>query len=231
MVEKVYDGRQLMKKRGLFITFEGIDGAGKTTQLDLLYEELRLKHLDVIKVREPGSTDIGEKIRSLLADQDSRIFPYTELLLFFSSRVQLIEEIIKPALEKGKIILCDRFHDATVAYQSYGRGLDLDIVRALERIFVLPLKPDKTFLLDCSYNVAKQRLSKRDNKTRIENMNRAFFERVREGYFALAKQEHDRIVVIDANNGIERTSKEIKGNFYKWINTIHYRLIHNNRHK
>jgi dTMP kinase len=215
-----------MNKKGLLITFEGIDGAGKTTQLNLLYEELVSKHIDVVKIREPGSTDIGERIRGLLADRDMKILPYTELLLFFASRVQLIEQVINPAIEKGKIILCDRFHDATVAYQSYGRGLSLDVIKSLEKMFILPLKPDKTFLLDCSYNVARKRLSKRDNKTRIEIMNRVFFEKVRTGYLTLAKHETDRIVVIDANNNIERIKEQIRDNFYRWINTTRYRFSH-----
>lgn len=213
-----------MKQKGLFITFEGIDGAGKTTQLILLYEELKKKNFNVINVREPGSTTVGEKIREFLSDSKQNILPSTELLLFFASRVQLIEEVIIPQLSMGKIILCDRFLDATVAYQSFGRGLSLDKVRLLEREFILPLKPDITFLLDCSYNIAKQRLSQRGNKTRIEIMDKAFFEKVRQGYLSIAKQEMDRIVVINANKPIKNVGKQIKDVFYKWIENLNYRI-------
>ncbi|MGB9735548.1 MAG: dTMP kinase [bacterium] len=206
-----------MKQRGLFITFEGIDGAGKTTQLELLYRELRLKNFNVIRLREPGGTTVGERIRELLADKTQKVLPYTELLLFFASRVQLLEEVIKPELQNGKIILCDRFHDATVAYQGYGRGLNLDTVKMLEREFVLPLKPDRTFLLDCTYHVARKRLSTRGNKTRIEVMDKVFFERVRQGYLSIAKQDKDRVVVIDASNSIDKIKKQIRDSFYEWV--------------
>jgi dTMP kinase len=205
-----------MAKKGLFITFEGIDGSGKTTQLELLYNELLSKKVDIVKVREPGSTSIGEKIRSLLSDKELAILPYTELLLFFSSRVQLIGEVIKPEIGTGRIILCDRFHDATVAYQSYGRGLSLDVVKMLEKTFVLPIKPDRTFLLDCSYDVARQRMFARSNKTRIEMMDRGFFDRVRNGYLAIAKQEQNRVVVMNANKGIDEIHKQIEDDFLKW---------------
>ena len=205
-----------MIKRGLFITFEGIDGSGKTTQLELLQKELLFNKADVVRMREPGSTEIGEEIRSLLADKKLDIMPYTELLLFFSSRVQLIEELIKPARQRGKIILCDRFHDATVAYQSYGRGLSLDTIKVLENIFVLPLRPDRTFLLDCSYETAKRRMKARRSETRIEMMDRAFFERVREGYLALAHQEPERIAVIDANKSVGEIHEQIRDDFFRW---------------
>ncbi len=208
--------KRSMIKRGLFITFEGIDGSGKTTQLELLYKELLLKKAGVIKMREPGSTNAGEKIRSLLADKRLYIAPAAELLLFFSSRVQLIEELIKPGLQKGKLILCDRFHDATVAYQSYGRGLNLDTIKVLENIFVLPVRPDRTFLLDCSYETAKRRMAARSGETRIEMMDRVFFERVREGYLALAHQEQDRIAVIDANKGVGEIHEQIRDDFFRW---------------
>ncbi len=205
-----------MNKKGIFITFEGIDGSGKTTQLELLYKKLILKKVDVVRMREPGSTDVGEKIRSLLADKKLDIMPYTELLLFFSSRVQLIEELIQPALKRGKTILCDRFHDATVAYQSYGRGLSTDTIKMLERTFVLPVKPDRTFLLDCSYETAKRRMSKRSGKTRIEMMDRIFFERVRKGYLTIARQEPDRVILINANKGIDEIQGQIEDDFCKW---------------
>ncbi len=205
-----------MNGKGAFITFEGIDGSGKTTQLELLYKELLSRKVDVIKTREPGGTIPGERIRNLLSDKQFNMEPVTELLLFFSSRVQLIEELIKPALKTGKTVLCDRFHDATVAYQSYGRGLSMDMVTTLEKAFVLPVKPDRTFLLDCPYEVAKNRMSARNYKTRIETMDRAFFDRVRQGYLNIAKSEPDRIVVVDATGTIEDVHRYIKDDFFSW---------------
>ena len=219
-VRTVWAGKSMvekyMVKKGLFITFEGIDGSGKTTQLELLHKDLLFNKADVVRMREPGSTNAGEKIRSLLADKRLYIAPAAELLLFFSSRVQLIEELIKPGLQKGKIILCDRFHDATVAYQSYGRGLNLDTIKVLENVFVLPVRPDRTFLLDCSYETAKRRMTARSGETRIEMMDRVFFERVREGYLALAHQEPERIAVIDANKSVGEIHERIRDDFFSW---------------
>lgn len=208
-----------MGRKGLFITFEGIDGSGKTTQVELLYNDLLLKNIDAIKIREPGTTITGEKIRSLLADKQLDILPYTELLLFFASRVQLIEALIKPELKKKKIILCDRFHDATVAYQGYGRRLKMDIISMLEKAFVGSAKPDRTYLIDCTYAVAKKRIGSRHIKERIEIMDKNFFNRVRKGYLAIAKKEQGRIVVINADNNIDNIHKQIKDDFFRWAKT------------
>ncbi len=191
-----------MKEKGLFITFEGIDGSGKTTQLQLLYEKLLAMNKPVIRLREPGSTELGEKIRNVISDKYIEISDYAELLLFFASRVQLIKESINPALEEGKIVLCDRFNDATIAYQSYGRGVPLDIASTLEKLFILPLKPDVTFLLDCRYETAVKRMNSRPNQTRIELLDKTFFKKVKNGYLGLAKNEPERFVVINADEDI-----------------------------
>jgi len=152
-----------MNKKGLLISFEGIDGSGKTTQLKLLYNELMSRGIDTIKTREPGGTIPGERIRQLLSDRQLEIQPDTELILFFASRVQLIKERIIPALNQNKIILCDRFQDATVAYQGYGRGISMDMITIFEKAFTFLMKPDRTFLLDCPYAAAKKRLNRRSN--------------------------------------------------------------------
>lgn len=205
-----------MNRKGAFITFEGIDGSGKTTQLELLCSDLLTNGTDVLKTREPGGTATGEKIRHLLSDKESTMGPLTELLLFFASRAQLIEELIKPALEKGRTVICDRFHDATVAYQSYGRGLSLDLITMLEKTFVLPVKPDRSYLLDCPYAAARDRMSSRGDTTRFEMMDRAFFDRVREGYLAIAKEEPGRMIVIDATGTIEDVHRHIRDDFFRW---------------
>ncbi len=203
--------------KGAFITFEGIDGSGKSTQIELLYRELQTRKFRVIKTREPGGTATGEKVRYLLADRRLNMEPHTELLLFFASRVQIIEEIIKPALKSNSVVLCDRFHDATVAYQGYGRGLDRDTIAMLEKAFVLPVKPDRTYLLDCSYETARERMSRRRDTTRIEMMDRAFFDRVRQGYLHIAEAEPGRVVVIDADRDIDAIHKQIRDDFLKWM--------------
>lgn len=205
-----------MGKKGLFITFEGIDGSGKTTQLELLYNDLLSKNIDVVKTREPGGTALGEKIRQLLADKHFDVLPPTELLLFFSSRVQLIESFIKPGLKKKKIILCDRFHDATVAYQGYGRGLTMDSITMLEKAFIGSAKPDRTYVLDCPYELARKRMKTRQAKERIEIMDKSFFNRVRKGYLTIARAEPDRVIIIDAVGGIEYIHEQIKDDFFRW---------------
>ncbi len=202
-------------KKGLFVTFEGIDGSGKTTQLELLEQELASRIPRVRTIREPGGTPTGERIRALLADRGLNILPPAELLLFFSSRVQLIDELIEPELRKGSVLLCDRFHDATVAYQCYGRGLSLDTIRMLEQAFVLPVKPDITFLLDCSFTTAAKRMSARGARARIELMDRAFFERVREGYHAIARQEPERVIVVDAAGSAAKIHAHISELFFR----------------
>ncbi len=204
-----------MVKKGLLITFEGIDGSGKTTQIELLERELASRIPGVRMVREPGGTQTGERIRDLLADRTLNILPPAELLLFFASRAQLIGELIEPELRKGGVLLCDRFHDATIAYQSYGRGLSLDTIRMLEQAFVLPLRPDITFLLDCSYEVAKKRMSARGARARIEMMDRRFFERVRDGYHAIARREPERVVVVDAAGSIGAVHTHISNLFFR----------------
>ncbi len=205
-----------MGTKGLFITFEGIDGSGKTTQLELLYGDLRKKGITPVRTREPGGTALGEKVRTLLADRCLDILPSTELLLFFSSRVQLVESLIRPAIEEGQVVLCDRFHDATVAYQGYGRGLSRNAIAMLERMFVGRVRPDRTYLLDCSYVTAQKRMMSRAAKERIESMDRTFFDRVRKGYRDIAKSEPGRVVVMDGGRRIDAVHKLIKDDFLRW---------------
>ncbi|MBO4686980.1 MAG: dTMP kinase, partial [Clostridiales bacterium] len=149
--------------KGLFVTFEGIDGSGKSTQISMLSEDLKKKGIPFILIREPGATPIGEKIRTILLDKaNSKMHARTELLLYEAARAQIVEERIRPELEKGTVVICDRFYDSTVAYQGYARGLDLDAIGYLNRWSTDELKPDITFLFDLPEEVAYQRRNGRE---------------------------------------------------------------------
>jgi dTMP kinase len=202
--------------RGRFITFEGMDGCGKTTQFRLLAQRLRERGKDVTETVEPGGTAIGQQIRRILLDPASaEIQPRTELLLYFASRAQNVAQVIRPALERGSIVLCDRFTDSTLVYQGCGRGLDTGIVRDLDRIACGGLKPDTTMLIDIDLETSLQRARRRNERTgpaesRIDDEGAAFHERVRSGYLALAEAERDRIVVIDGRAGIGEVAARIR---------------------
>lgn len=203
-------------QRGRFITFEGIDGCGKTTQFRLLAQWLRGQGKDVVETVEPGGTAIGQQIRRILLDPASAdIQPRAELLLYFASRAQNVDQVIRPALESGRTVLCDRFTDSTLVYQGCGRGLDMDVVRDLDRIACRGLKPDVTFLIDIDLETSLMRARRRNERvgqseSRIDEEDTAFHERVRQGYLALAKAEPDRIVVIDGAAPIAEVGQRIR---------------------
>jgi dTMP kinase len=199
-----------MARRGKFITFEGLDGTGKSTQMRKLAAELRKAGHKVVETREPGGTATGEKIRRVLLDSATAgLDPMAEMALMFASRAQHIAQVIEPGLSAGTIVLCDRFTDSTEAYQGSGRRLGSDAVLQLHRILCGDLQPDITLLLDSnpqtSLNRARRR-NERDSKkssrgqdeNRFEKETRAFFGRVRDGYLAIAKREQGRVVMIDA---------------------------------
>jgi dTMP kinase len=204
--------------RGRFITFEGLDGCGKSTQLEKLAGVLRAQGLSVIVTREPGGTETGEKIRKLLLDTaTSELSPMAELALMFASRAQHIKEIIRPAMAEGKIVLCDRFTDSTEAYQGGGRKLGSAPVLALHRILCGDLQPELTILMDSDVAHSVER-ARRRNRTRgrgendegrFEQENRRFFGRVRNAYLALAAREQQRVVVVDARGAVNETHKKI----------------------
>ncbi len=204
-------------QRGRFITFEGIDGCGKTTQFRMLARWLRDHGRDVVETVEPGGTSIGQQIRRILLDPaNAEIHPRAELLLYFASRAQNVEQVIRPALDAGRTVLCDRFTDSTLVYQGCGRGLDTEVVRDLDRIACRGLKPDVTFLIDIDLETSLARAKRRNERTgpsesRIDEESAAFHERVRQGYLALAKAEPDRIVVIDGTAGISEVGQRIRG--------------------
>ncbi len=192
--------------RGRLITFEGIDGCGKSTQLHLLAQRLQGLGFPVRCFREPGGTELSERIRALLLDAAYEIVAEAELLLFAAARAQLVWVQLQPALRRGEIVLCDRFADSTTAYQGYGRGLPLELVQACNRLAADGLQPDVTVLLELPVALALQRSGRGD---RMEQGALEFFERVREGYLELARQEPERILVIDAQGSPEAVHERI----------------------
>lgn len=203
--------------KGLFITFEGTEGSGKSTQISLLADSLKAGGRELTLTREPGGTPIGDQVRKILLDPSNRALdPRAELLLYAASRAQHLAERIAPALEAGKIVLCDRFSDATLAYQGYGRGLDIEMIRALDRIVTAGLRPRLTVLLDLDVVAGLSRARGRNSSSglehegRFENEDIAFHERVRQGYLALAKREPERIRVVDAARTPEEVQKDIR---------------------
>lgn len=193
--------------RGLFITFEGADGCGKTTQIKLLDEYLRAKGYQTLLTREPGSKGLGEKLREILLNYDGEVSPVAESFLFLADRAQHIDCIIKPALKKGIIVLCDRHTDSTLAYQGYGRGLDLEEIRKLNKIATSGLTPDLTIVLDVDIETSQARVGA--EKDRMESAGIEFFQRVRNGFLEIAKQEPERVKVINSANSIENIHKKV----------------------
>ncbi len=192
---------------GLFITFEGADGCGKTTQLMLLAKYLKQHNYEVIVTREPGAKGLGEKLRDILLNYDGEVSSKAELFLFLADRAQHMDVIIKPAVAAGKIVLCDRHTDSTVAYQGYGRGLDVERIKLLNDIATGGRKPDITFVFDIDVETSMQRVGA--EKDRMESEGKEFFNKVRNGYLAIAKQEPERVKVIDATKTIEDIRKDV----------------------
>jgi len=199
-------------KKGIFVSFEGIEGSGKTKQSRLLYEYLKKNGYKVILTGEPGGTQIGLKIRDLLLSVENRkMTPVSELLLYNASRAQHIKEVILPALKKGFIVITDRFIDSTKAYQGYGRGIDLKLIEFLEKIVTEDIRPDLTLLLDLDVKIGLKR-NRGINKTdRLELEDVKFHKRVREGYLKIAAKELERIKLIDATESIEEIHRKIIG--------------------
>lgn len=199
---------------GFFITFEGVEGCGKTTQIKLLAEQLHSAGYRVLQTREPGGCPIADKIRAILLDAENRAMqPLPELLLYAAARAQHVCEVIKPALDAGAIVLCDRFTDATVAYQHFGRGIDRETIDALNVLACQSLQPDLTVLIDCDAEFglsrAKSRIAAasgpREERFELENLH--FHRRVRDGYLQQAAMEPDRFLTIGAEGSIEEISR------------------------
>ncbi|GAA4335676.1 dTMP kinase [Pigmentiphaga soli] len=187
--------------RGKFLTLEGVDGAGKSTHVDWLVAQLRALGLEVVQTREPGGTPLAERLRELLLAEPMRLD--TETLLMFAARCEHVHTVIEPALAAGRWVVCDRFTDATYAYQGGGRGLPAGRIAALEQWVHPQLQPDRTWLFDVPLAVARERLGRSRDPDRFEREGQAFFERTRAAYHARAAQAPDRIRVVDATRSIE----------------------------
>jgi dTMP kinase len=210
-----------MSRRGKFITFEGLDGTGKSTQMRKLAAALRAAGYTVVETREPGGTATGEKVRRVLLDSKTAgLSPMAEMALMFASRAQHISELIQPALERGEIVLCDRFTDSTEAYQGSGRKLGSAAVLELHRVLCGDLWPDLTILLESDPTKSLQRArrrnqaaiagkGKRSDENRFEQQSNAFFARVREGYAAIAKRDPGRVMVVDASGEKQETQRVV----------------------
>lgn len=194
--------------KGRFITFEGSEGCGKSTQSKLLYKYLKRKGYDVIYLREPGGTEISEKIRKILLDPKNHITPICETLLYMAARSELVNKVIKPALCKGRIVICDRFLDSTIAYQGYGLGIDINFIKRIGHLVSEGVKPDLTILLDLP--VKRGLRYHKNKKDRIEKRSLAYHIRVRRGYLALAKSEGERIKVVMVEKEKNRTQSKIR---------------------
>jgi dTMP kinase len=201
----------------LFITFEGVEGSGKTTQIQRLKKYLTQKGIPCKVTREPGGCSIAEKIRKILLDPDHReMVPTTELLLYEAARAQHVKEVIKPFLEKEGVVLCDRFGDATLAYQGDGRRMDLKWIQRLNHLSSQGIRPDVTFLLDCPSDVGlkraiqRNRTLKQEREERFEREEIEFHRRVRKGYLAIARKEPRRVKVIDTRKGEEKVFEKIR---------------------
>ena len=191
----------------LFITFEGADGCGKTTQIELLNKYLQQKGFKTLVTREPGAKGLGEKLREILLNYDGEVSPNCESFLFLADRAQHVDCVIKPALKDGVIVLCDRHTDSTVAYQGYGRQLDIEQIKKLNEIALNCLKPDLTIVFDIDIETSMQRVGK--TKDRMESAGMDFFNRVRNGYLAIAKEEPNRVKVINSADTIERIHEKV----------------------
>ena len=208
----------------MFITFEGVEGCGKTTQIRRLARRLMNHRVPLVLTLEPGGTKIGGKIRSILLDsKNTNLSPLSELMLYAADRAQHVEEVIKPALDRGKWVLCDRFTDATVAYQGIARGLDMKLIRTLNERITQGIKPDMTFLLDCPIELGLARALHRNNNAktkgedRFEREKKAFHRLVREGYLTLSRKEPKSVFVIKTDASKREVEESIFSYLEPWV--------------
>jgi dTMP kinase len=200
-----------MRRAGTFITFEGGEGCGKSTHIELLAARLRRQGRPVLLTREPGGTDVGEQIRHVLqySKQSAAMVPETELLLFCASRAQLVREIIRPALARNQIVICDRFHDSSAVYQGVARQLDRQLVAGIIAFAIGDCLPDLTLVIDLDPRIGLERARGRELFDRMENQTLEFYERVRQGYRDLAKREPRRVKIVDGNQPVEAVQRDV----------------------
>jgi len=201
--------------KGKFITFEGSEGCGKSTQSKLLYEYLKSKGYKLVYIREPGGTRISEKIRDILLAPENHISPIAETLLYMAARAQIVDEIIKPALKKGKIVICDRFLDSTLAYQGYGLGIDIKVIKTIGNFVTGGIKPNLTIFLDLP--VQEGLKYRKFSKDRIEKRSYLYHLKVRKGYLKLAVSEPARIKIVKVVEEKHETQRKIRELVEKYV--------------
>jgi len=198
--------------KGFLLTFEGIDGCGKSLQIEKISDKLNDLGINHLLLREPGGTDISEKIRFFILDRENKgMLPRTELFLYEAARAQIVDEIILPALEKDKLVLCDRFYDSSTAYQGYGRKIDIHGIKEINMFATLGIEPNQTFYFDVPVEIALKRKAEEIGyiPDRLESENKEFFEKARRGFLQIAKNERNRFILIDSNRDPEIIHQEV----------------------
>jgi dTMP kinase len=209
-----------MMQKALFISFEGCEGSGKSTQSKSLYNWLLSKNLKVFLTREPGGTDSAEVIRQILLNKHIKFDGVSQLLLHFVSRNEHVNEVIRPHLEQNYIVICDRYVDSTMAYQGYGSGISLNLIKDLHKSIISNLNPDLTFILNVSLEQCLRRIQKKQNiDDRYENLGQGFHENVAKGFLEIAKENPQRCVLLDASESIETTELAIQAHISKLLST------------
>jgi dTMP kinase len=214
----------MYKKKPLFVTFEGIEGSGKSYQCRKLYNELRNKNLSVILTREPGGTKSAEKIRKVIledyfaSDSKEKFSKYTDTLLYLAARNEHVQNIIRPAISKKKIVICDRFIDSTLAYQVFGKGVSKNLVDSIHKFVLGSIKPDLTFVLKINISKALQRLKKRKKKNRYDKFSKNFYTRVQNAFIKIAKKNTRRYCIVDNSEDSTKTERIIFDKFMQFLN-------------
>ena len=214
----------MYKKKPLFVTFEGIEGSGKSYQCRKLHKELRKKNLSVILTREPGGTKSAEKIRKVIledyfaSDSKEKFSKYTDTLLYLAARNEHVQNIIRPAISKKKIVICDRFIDSTLAYQVYGKGVSKNLVDFIHKFILGNIKPDLTFVLKVNISKALQRLKKRKKKNRYDKFSKNFYIRVQNAFIKIARKNAKRYRIVDNSEDSTKTESVILDKFIQYLN-------------
>ena len=214
----------MYKKKPLFVTFEGIEGSGKSYQCRKLHKELRKKNLSVILTREPGGTKSAEKIRKVIledyfaSDSKEKFSKYTDTLLYLAARNEHVQNIIRPAISKKKIVICDRFIDSTLAYQVYGKGVSKNLVDSIHKFILGNIKPDLTFVLKVNISKALQRLKKRKKKNRYDKFSKNFYIKVQNAFIKIARKNAKRYCIVDNSEDSTKTESVILDKFIQFLN-------------